>query len=151
MTELIPDPIQERKHQRSEAHKATTYGAFLTDLCAAGGYTRELAERAATHVLHRLEQRIRSDESDPLEAQLPVRLCELLAGCDRPLGLKRRKIHRAEFITLVAEDLELQPQEAERVVREVLGVVRQHISDGEAKKVEAQLPPDMRDFMWLPL
>jgi uncharacterized protein (DUF2267 family) len=151
MAELIPNPIEEARRRRSEAHRATTYGTFMNELCSVGGYSREGAEKAALCVLNLLHHRIQEGEASNLEAQLPATLRELLQAYDRPMPLKPRQVGRQEFLTLVGEELELSPQEAEVVARDVLGIVRQHVSEGEATQIERELPPDMRNLWWLPL
>lgn len=150
MATLHADPAEERRRRRSESHRDTTYGTFLNELCANSGLARDRAEQAAVSVLCILTQRIQQGEAGNLEAQLPAKLRELVQTCDRHLDMKPSKVRRAEFITMVADDLSVPPQEAELIARNVLSTVRQHISDGEAGQVEQELPRDMRDLWWLP-
>jgi uncharacterized protein (DUF2267 family) len=151
MATITPDPRQIKRARRSESHKATTWGAFLNELREHGDWSREFAEQATTAVLCTLERRITSNVAGHMEAQLPARLRELLASCERRSALKPRKIGRPEFMTLIAEDLDLTLQQAELVAREVLATVRTHISEGEALQVEKQLPMELRDLWWPPV
>ena len=141
-------PMEERRRRRSEAHRATTYGRFLNELCDATVYEKSFAATASTVVLNCLEQRLASGTVDHMEAQLTARLRELLEESRQPRALKPRKIHRIELLQMIADGLTLTMQEAEVVARNVLGAVRNHVSQGEAAQVEKQLPDDLREFWW---
>jgi uncharacterized protein (DUF2267 family) len=150
MPQLTEHALEERRRHRSEAHRAGTWGRFLNQLCDETGYEKRFASEATASVLGALEQRLRMVESDHLEAQLPAKLRELLDAKRGERRLKPRQVHSAEMITMVSEDLDRTPQEAEVVVRDVLCQVRGQISEPEARRVERILPMDMRT-LWTPL
>jgi uncharacterized protein (DUF2267 family) len=133
------DPEHATRH---ESHALTTYHAFLKDLERLGAMPKELAERAAAAVLSVLEQRILPGGVRHLEAQLPSKLRERLTA------LSQRRFGREALFRMVAEELRMEPDEAEPVVRAVFRAVRSKISDGEAQDVAAELPKDLAE-LWL--
>ncbi|MBU8894281.1 DUF2267 domain-containing protein [Corallococcus sp. H22C18031201] len=140
--------LEERRARRSQMRSSQTYAAFLKRLCERGGMSPSVAQQAAVSVLCALEQRIYSEEASDLEAQLPRRLTELLHRCERHEGEARpAKFGREEMLRWVGEDLALNPDAVEPVVRAVLDSLRHQISEGEAEDVMAQLPEDLR-HLW---
>ncbi|NMO18589.1 DUF2267 domain-containing protein [Pyxidicoccus fallax] len=139
-------PIEVRRAQRAESRASQTYKAFLNRLCERGGMSPAVAEQAAVSVLCALEQRIYSEEALDLEAQLPRKLTELLHRCERHEEELPPKFGREELLKRVGEDLSLNPDAVEPVVRAVLDSIRHLISEGEAEDVMGQLPADMRDL-----
>jgi CBS domain-containing protein/uncharacterized protein (DUF2267 family) len=133
----------EIRAQRSESRAAQTYAFFLKDLVGKG-LERKLAEQAIQSVLCVMEQRLMSDEARHMEAQLPRKVVALLERCERHQERPYRKFGRMEFLGMVAEDLGMDVQEAERITRTVLATVREHITEGEAMDVLGQLPRDLR-------
>lgn len=138
MSEL-QDPERATRH---ESRAANTYHAFLKDLERIGEMPKELAERAAVAVLSVLERRIFPSGARHLEAQLPSKLRELL------IHLSQRRFGRAAFFQMVADELSMDPQKVEPIVRAVFRAVRIKISDGEAQDVAAELPKDLAE-LWL--
>ncbi|NNC16208.1 DUF2267 domain-containing protein [Corallococcus exiguus] len=142
--------IEERRARRSAMRASQTYARFIDHLCDRGGMSPSVAQQAAVSVLCGLEQRIQAEESLDLEAQLPRRLTEMLHRCERHDADPRpSKFGRDELLKLVGEDLALNPDAVEPVVRAVMDSVRHQISEGEAEDVSAQLPEDIR-HLWLP-
>jgi uncharacterized protein (DUF2267 family) len=140
---------QDRRERRSEAHEAETYGRFLNDVRSLTGLTREEAERTAASVLCALEQRLFPTRALKLESQLPVRLVELVVGCEaHPVPKGEAKIGREEMIALVAEHLGEDRGRTEDLTRQVMLALRAQITDGEAEKVASQLPADLQQ-MWM--
>lgn len=138
---------QARREQRHQSRAGTTYRAFIRELCEKGAFDEAFAERAVVSVLCTLEQRLMSTEASDMEAQLPARLREMLRECRVTTGGKPRRFGRDEFLRIVARDLGLaDEQDAESVSRVVFGLVRQHLSEGEASDVEGQLPADLRSL-----
>lgn len=134
--------------QRSESRAAQTYAFFLRDL-EAKGLERKLAEQAIQSVLCVMEQRLLSDEARHMEAQLPRKVVGLLERCEKHQDRPYRKFGREEFLGMVAEDLNVGWDEAERITCAVLSTVREHISEGEAEDVLGQLPQELRAlWMW---
>jgi uncharacterized protein (DUF2267 family) len=97
-------------------------------------------------VLCAVEQRIFGEEARDMEAQLPQRLTELLHSCERHEGAPPEKFGRAEMLQRVGQDLGLNPDAVEPIVRAVFAVIRERISEGEAEDVMNQLPHDIRDL-----
>jgi len=138
--------LEERRARRRAAHASQTFAAFIQRLCERGGMSPAVARRAAVSVLCAVEQRINGDETRDLEAQLPRRLSELLHRCERHEDALPGKFGREDLLRRVGEDLSLHPDAVEPVVRAVLNSVRDHISEGEAEDVMAQLPEDLREL-----
>jgi uncharacterized protein (DUF2267 family) len=136
-----------RRQQRHESRANQTWRAFVKELMALAKLDEEQAILAATAVLCRLEDRLTGNEARDLEAQLPVKLVELLTeSCADPDLLV--KMHKGEFVDAVGLDLGMTDAEAEAAIRAVFSAVRSRISDGEAQDVAAQLPRDLRP-LWL--
>jgi uncharacterized protein (DUF2267 family) len=144
-------PTPERRAQRHETRTSQTYVHFLKNLGAIGGMSREEAERAAVSVLCAIEQRLYGDEAEHLNAQLPVKLKELLARCPRHGGAPPRKFGRDELLQLVADDLSTTPEDAEFIVRAVLQAVRDQVTEGEVDDVISQLPQDLAELWRRPV
>jgi uncharacterized protein (DUF2267 family) len=144
-------PLEVRRARRRESRTSQTYAAFIKHLCERGGMSPSVAEKAAISVLCAIEQRIFGEEAQDLEAQLPQKLLELLNRCERhESGPPPRKFGRAEMLLMVGEDLGLNPEAVEPVIRAVLAALRDQISEGEVEQVMRQLPHDLRD-LWRPV
>ncbi len=139
-------PIEVRRKLRHESRTSQTYAAFLRHLCERGGMSPAVAERAAVSVLCALEQRILSEESSDLEDQLPQKLTLLLHRCEKHEDELPPKFHREHLLRRVGEDLSLNPDAVEPVVRAVMAAVRDQITEGESEDVMGQLPQDIRDL-----
>ncbi len=139
-------PLEVRRAQRSESRASQTYKAFLNHLCERGGMSPSVAQQAAVSVLCALEQRIFAEEAADLEAQLPRKLTELLHRCERHEEELPPKFGREHLLKRVGDDLGLNPDVVEPVVRAVLDAIRHQISEGEAEDVMSQLPQDIRDL-----
>ena len=133
-----------KRAERSEQRRNQTFAAFLTYLRRVGSISEELAERAAVAVLCALERRINPGEAKDLQAQLPAKLRELVVRCDTHSGVRPHTLDRPEFIAMVAEDLAVAPDRAEKLILSVFHALRAQVSEGEARQVEGQLPPDLR-------
>ncbi len=108
--------------------------------------------RAAAVVLTRLEQRLTGEEAKDLNAQLPIKLVEILQEANRPNeGGPLQKFHRDDFIAAIANDLAKSNDEAESIIRSVFAVVQLRISEGEANDVLAQLPSNLRPLWSRPI
>jgi uncharacterized protein (DUF2267 family) len=135
--------LKQRREQRHASHVGATYAAFIRYLSELGSMEPEVAECAAISVLSALERRILPKEAKHLEAQLPRKLVEFLPPPDqRPA--RPHRFGREEFLRTVADDLKKSPEEVEPLVRTVFRVFQEHISEGEAEDVAANLPPDLR-------
>jgi len=145
------ESLDERRLRRHESRASQTYGAFLKDLCRNGSMAPEFAEQAAVSVLCALEQRLIPEEAKDLEAQLPIKLLNLLARCERHRGEAPVKYDREQLLQMVGEDLNMAPDEAEPVIRAVFTTLRDHVSEGEIEEVIHMLPRDLRDLWQRPI
>ncbi|NOK22387.1 DUF2267 domain-containing protein [Corallococcus carmarthensis] len=143
-------PLDERRRMRHEARTSQTYKAFLKYLRDVGQLPSEqAAEDAAISVLCVLEQRLVGEEDNDLEAQLPMKLRELMVRCDRhEAGPPPQKFGRAEMLAMVAEDLDMDPDDTEPIIRAVFSAIQAQISTGESDDIGGELPPDLRD-LWV--
>jgi CBS domain-containing protein/uncharacterized protein (DUF2267 family) len=134
--------------QRSESRAAQTFTFFLRDL-EAKGLERKQAEQAVESVLCAMEQRLMVDEARHLEAQLPRKVVALLERCPKHQDRPYRKMDRDELLGMVADDLGVSVEEAERITCAVLSTVSEHISQGELEDVLGQLPKEFHS-LWMP-
>ncbi|MFB1482608.1 DUF2267 domain-containing protein [Corallococcus sp. RDP092CA] len=141
-------PLDERRRMRHESRTSQTFKAFLTYLRDVGQLQSEqAAQEAAVSVLCVLEQRLFGEESNDMEAQLPQKLRELLVRCARhESGPPPRKFGRGEMLEMVADDLGVEPQGAEPIIRAVFSAIQAQISDGESDDIAGELPTDIRDL-----
>ena len=137
---------EKHRTERSEQRRNQTFASFMTYLRRVGSISEELAEKAAVAVLCSLERRIHPDEAKDLEAQLPAKLRDLVRRCDTHAGIRPHKIDRPEFVAMVAEELGVPADRAERLILAVFHALRAQVSEGEARQVEGQLPPDLRSL-----
>lgn len=140
------EQLEERRRQRRESRASQSYASFLKELCEIGSMAPEFAEQAAISVLCALEQRLIPDEAKQLEAQLPLKLQNLLGRCERHEGIAPVKMDRAQFLEMVGRDLNMQPDEVESIVRAVFLTVRKRVSEGEIEDVIHQLPKEFLDL-----
>jgi uncharacterized protein (DUF2267 family) len=142
------EPVTEqRRLQRREARASQTWRNFLMDLRSATALDAEAAADTAVSVLCRLEERLTDEEARDLEAQLPVKLQQMLAeACGQVDAI--HKLNRYQFVASVALDLGIPDAKAEHLVRAVFATVRSHISEGEARDVRSQLPKDLQ-AVWM--
>lgn len=137
---------EKARAERREQRKNQTFAAFMTYLRRVGSISEELAEKSAVAVLCALERRILPDEAKDLESQLPVKLRDLVRRCDTHAGIRPHKIDRPEFVATVADELGVPADRAERLILAVFHALRAQVSEGEARQVEGQLPPDLRSL-----
>lgn len=131
----------EARAARHASRAGSTYARFVRDVATAGGIAAEEAERYAVGTIATLEERLPIADVCALEAQLPSRLDQILAF--QPLiGLP--KMDRDLFCKRVAERVGVPEERAEGIVRLVFRVLRQHVSPGESRHVEAHLPDDLK-------
>ncbi|MCI0573338.1 MAG: DUF2267 domain-containing protein [Myxococcaceae bacterium] len=136
---------QAHRQTRSEVRTQQTFARFLDGLRIRTELPEDRREQVAVVVLGALQQRLLSGEADDLRAQLPRSLQELMAA--HPAAARGSgsgvPASGVEFIQAVAQPLGVDFDEAERYIRAVFATVREHISEGEARDVESQLPPDL--------
>lgn len=138
--------------QRHESRTTSKLLRFVRDVGTVGRWSEDEAMRNCVVVLAHLEQRLTGDQTRRFEAQLPLKLREILAEVPKsPPGKPGARFHRDDFIERVGADLGVQKEEAEAIVRAVFTAVRSHITDGEAWAVEDELPRDMKHLWAMPL
>lgn len=114
------------------------YEDFLSQVEERAGIEREQAERAVAATLTTLGRRLTADEAENLAAQLPRELKAPLAGttgAGEPFGAD-------EFLLRVAEDAEMDEDEARRAAGAVLATLRDTVTKEELTDVLAQLSRD---------
>lgn len=124
--------------------EAGRYEAFLDALARAGLGPRERIERIAAGVLCRLERRMTGGQARSLDLELPWAVRDLLRSCPRDEAARPERFGARELVAALADDLKLDPAEAERAARLVLSTVRGLLSERESAAVLAQLPPDLQ-------
>ena len=137
---------QSSNPERHESRTAQTFTFFVRDLVSTGGFESvEEAVRAASVVLTCLEQRLTPEEAEDLNAQLPIKLQEMLAEAKRPeTGKPVVRMHKQQFLETIAQALGIESEKAEQIARNVFMTLRAHISEGEARDVASQLPLDLK-------
>lgn len=135
--------LMQRREQRHESHVRSSYAAFIRHLCELGDMEPGQAECAAVSVLSAMERRILPTEAKDLEAQLPRILVEFLPPPEKRPA-RAHRFGKEEFLRTVGEDLGKPVEQVEPIVRAVLRALRDQISEGEARDVESNLPPDLQ-------
>jgi uncharacterized protein (DUF2267 family) len=100
------------------------------------------AETTALVVVQALCNRLTGDEAHDLLAQLPSRLktAVIVSPAAQPLGAD-------EFVQRVAEELEVEPDEARTRIRAVFATLREAVTRGEFQDVLEQLDPEYADLL----
>lgn len=143
-----PAFLDDLASRRSELAGSAIYNHFLDDLCKLGGYERAFAERAATSVLCIFDQQLfAADVKDP-ERALPRPLLELMRGCSRPGEYPGEAFDPETLETSVADDLELDPEQTEVVIRNVFGAVRKALTHGQSGFVARKLPAKIQNLWY---
>ena len=144
--------VETRREMRRESRANQTYKNFLKYLMDMGDFSNEeQAEKAAVAVLCCLERRITRDEAEDLEAQLPMKLRELVQRCEAHEEAKPRRIGPEEFVTMVAEHIGADASQTVPIIREVASAVRAQISEGEWEDVMRQLPKSYEPRFAMPV
>lgn len=98
-------------------------------------------------VLHTLRDRLSVGEAADLGAQLPMLVRGFYYEGWRPSGRAPKMRHKDEFLQHVKQLCPgLSDDERESVTRAVFKLLAHHVSDGELKHVQDQLPADLRDL-----
>lgn len=131
----------EARARRHESRARSTHARFVRAVAEAGGWDVARAQACAVAVVATLEEELSIREVAGLEAQLPSILHEMLD--DEPI-LDLPRMDAALFCRRVGARLDVPPSEARRVACVVLGVLRTHVSEGEARRIERRLPSDVK-------
>jgi uncharacterized protein (DUF2267 family) len=133
-----------RSRQRHASRASATYASFIRDVAETGDFSIDDAADFAVAVVATLEERLTIEEALDLDAQLPTLLRELLD--EEPIQ-ELPRMDKEHFCARVGTRLALTEKEAEPIVSAVFSVLRERISAGEARHVEAQLPEELKE-MW---
>ena len=131
----------EARAQRHASRAAGTHSRFVRDVAEFGGYLPEQAEEYAVAVIATLEEKLPLSKVFALEAHLPTRLDAVLA-LEPILDLPR--MDRALFARRVGMRLAVSHVEAESITESVFSVLRTRLSAREARRVEVELPLELR-------
>jgi uncharacterized protein (DUF2267 family) len=108
---------------------------------------RNQSYAALRGVLHALRDRLTVEEAAQLGAQLPMLVRGIYYEGWDPSRVPE-KLHRDEFLRRVRREFPYDvPGGVEAVVRTVLGVLRQHITEGEWADIRSTLPNDLASIL----
>jgi uncharacterized protein (DUF2267 family) len=126
-------------------HATHSANGWLEDIAARLGQGGpERAYRALRVVLHALRDRLGVNEATHLSAQLPLIVRGIFFDGWHPAGKPLRQ-NREEFLERVAQEFGRDPgTDLELVCRAVFETIEEHVTSGEAQKVMACLPADLR-------
>ena len=143
------------KHHHFEKYAATGY-EFLGKVAKRLGNPedKDKAFRVTKAVLHALRNRLYPTEFVQLLAQLPMCI-KAIAVDGWDFHEKPEKIkHVDEFIEeVMKEDQRLAhndfptKEEALKAIKAVFGAIKEYVSEGEIKDVEAELPQELKKLM----
>jgi uncharacterized protein (DUF2267 family) len=100
------------------------------------------AARTAHVVLQALADRLTGDEARDMLAQLPYQLKVAVTVTEAPNGWGPE-----EFVSWVADQLQVPPDEARERVRAVFATLREALSRGELQDILEQLDPPYADLI----
>jgi uncharacterized protein (DUF2267 family) len=103
---------------------------------------RDEAARTAQVVLQALADRLTGDEARDMLAQLPYQLKVAVTVTEAPSGWGPE-----EFVSWVAGQLQVPPEEARQRVRAVFATLREALSRGELQDIVEQLDPPYADLI----
>ena len=122
-----------------------TTNIWLDEIMAAMGPDRHVAWHILGATLRALRDRLPLDEAAHLGAQLPLLVRGLYYDQWRPAAGVNKDRHLEEFLARVADDLkDTRPVNTRDAVRTVFRVLATHIARGQADKVAATLPGEIR-------
>jgi uncharacterized protein (DUF2267 family) len=96
---------------------------------------RDEAERTVVTVVQALVDRLTPDEAEDLLSQLPGPLKESVTVTPEVV-----RMSADQFIELLADDLQISPEEARTRARAVLETIREAVTPGEFHDILVQLP-----------
>jgi uncharacterized protein (DUF2267 family) len=134
--------------RRNELTESPVYEAFLADLGKIGGYDRDFAEQASTSVLCILDQELVASNISNPEERLPAVLQDLMRGCNRPGERPPEGFDPETLIYTVGADLDLDPEPAQAVVRNVFAAVRHQLTHGQVGFVARKLPSKIQNLWY---
>lgn len=118
---------------------------WLTDLMERmGWHDKHRAYVALRAVLHALRDRVGVDDAAHLAAQLPMLVRGFYYEGYHPAGKPLVERKKSQFLAHVAAECSDESLNDGRVTRAVFEVLAKHITPGEAEKVKAILPAEVR-------
>jgi uncharacterized protein (DUF2267 family) len=108
----------------------------------AGIADRFEAEKTSAVVLQALCDRLSGKEANDLLAQLPAMFKELVV-----VSPSAQPIPVDEFVRRVADDLEVDRDEARKRIRAVFATLREAVTRGELRDVFEELDPEYADLL----
>ncbi|HWV39836.1 MAG TPA: CBS domain-containing protein [Vulgatibacter sp.] len=133
-------PAAQRRKARAEA----TLGRLLTQVQEATGLSREQSRTATELVLSDLVSRLTKEQADHFIAQLPSLMQEKLYAL--PPG-PDTSIDRGTIEAQLVQRLDVDPDRAAQILEAIGAEALGSISPGEAEKVQAELPQDLREAL----
>ena len=122
-----------------------TTNIWLDEIMAAMGPDRHVAWHILGATLHALRDRLPLDEAAHLGAQLPLLVRGLYYDQWHSPSTIHKERHQEEFLARVADDLkDTRPVNTRDAVRTVFRVLATHVARGQADKVAATLPGEIR-------
>lgn len=120
---------------------------WLKDIMEEEGWQdRHRAYLALRSVLHLLRDRLTVDEAAHLGAQLPMLIRGIYYEGWDP-NENPRKRGKESFLSYVSAAFKNDPDiNPEGVIRTVLAVISQHVTEGEIRDIKNSLPEDLRQY-----
>jgi uncharacterized protein (DUF2267 family) len=100
------------------------------------------AEKTSVVVLQALCDRLSGKEANDLLAQLPAMFKDLVV-----VSPSAQPIPFEEFVRRVADELQVEPDEARKRIRAVFATLRQAVTRGELRDVVEELDPEYADLL----
>jgi uncharacterized protein (DUF2267 family) len=100
------------------------------------------AEKTSAVVLQALCDRLSGKEAKDLLAQLPAMFTELVV-----VSPSAQPIPLEEFVRRVADELQVEPDEARKRIRAVFATLREAVTWGELRDVLEELDPEYADLL----
>ena len=120
---------------------------WLNEIMADHGPDRQVAWHVLSAVLHVLRDRLTTDLSANLGAQLPLLVRGTYYDQFEPSRQPDKSRSLDEFLHQVQQELRYtRPVDSQEAVRSVFKVLSHYIDPGEVRKVRQALPGDVRDL-----
>lgn len=140
--------LEDLATRRIELSASQTYETFLDDLCRIGKYDRDFAERASTSVLCIFHDELAAANVRDPDSTLPAVLQELVRGCARPGELPGEAFDPETLEFSVGDDLDLDPEAAADVIRNVFAAVRRQLTHNQVGYVARKLPAKIQNLWY---
>lgn len=114
-----------------------------------GWDSRQRAYHSFRAVLHALRDRLTIEESAHFSAQLPLLVRGIYFEGWEPSKMPVKIRDKETFLQHVRERMGIgagEPEDIERIVREVFAVIRHEITEGEVAEVRSMFPEKIRDL-----